>query len=65
MIKSCATITIRYYNAVNTTVAGVFNSGPSLSLINYVEWTKTCALCKDEFPLSASCVTSFITSRNQ
>jgi len=30
------------------------NSGPcSLSLINHVVWTKTCALCKSEFPLSA------------
>jgi len=21
-----------------------------MALINHVEWTKTCALCKDEFP---------------
>jgi len=58
-------ITVRYCIAVNTTAADVFNSGPcSLSLINHVEWTKTYALCKGEFPLRASCVTSFITSRN-
>jgi len=58
------TITIRYYIAVNTAAAGVFNSGPcSLSLINHVKWTKT-YLCKCEFSLSALCVTLFIMSRN-
>jgi len=25
-----------------------------MALINHVEWTKMCALCKGEFPLSAS-----------
>jgi len=55
MIESCAIITVRYYIAVNTTAAGVLNSGPgSLSLINHVEWTKMCALYKSEFPRYAS-----------